>query len=80
MAQKTKGTKLKQSSASLSYSTEQGGEDKCWRCDGPRWKNDCPNPPQANICNANPNQPCYYKVYGHDENHCFTLHLELKQG
>ncbi len=81
VAQKTKGTKLKQNSASLSYSIEQGREDKCWRYDGLHRKNDFPNPPQANICNVNPNRPCsYYKVYGHDENHYFTLHLELRQG
>jgi hypothetical protein len=53
VAQKTKGTKLKQNSASLSYSIEQGREDKCWRYDGLHQKNDFPNPLQANICNVN---------------------------
>ncbi len=37
--------------------------------------------PQATTTNPNPNQPCFHwKVYGHDTNHCFTLHLELWQG
>ncbi len=37
-----------------------------------------PPPP---IRNPNPNQPCSHcEVYGHDENHYFTLHLELLQG
>jgi hypothetical protein len=37
--------------------------------------------PQATTTNLNPSQPCFHcKVYGHDTNHYFSLHLELWQG
>jgi len=42
---KAKKAKPDSSGGSTSYSMEQGGEDKCWRCGGPRKKNNCPNPP-----------------------------------
>jgi hypothetical protein len=63
---------------SSSYSTKQGKE-KCWRYGGLHWKKDCPNPIQTTT--SNPSQSSsHYKVYGHDVNHYFTLHLELWQG
>ncbi len=39
----------------------------------------CPNPIQT--ATSNLSQPSsHFKVYGHDMNHYFTLHLELRQG
>jgi len=51
---KAKGAKLDSGSGSTYYSTEQGGENKCWRCDGLHKKKDCPNPPHATTLNLNP--------------------------
>jgi hypothetical protein len=78
---KAKDAKPYSGGDSTSYLVEQGQEDKCWRCGGPHKKKDCPNPPQAITSNLNPSQPCsHYHVYGHDVDHCFTLHLKLQQG
>jgi hypothetical protein len=78
---KAKGAKPDSSGGSTSYSIKQGGEDKCWKCGGFHKKKDCSNPPQATTSNPNPNQPCSHcYAYGHDADHCFTLHLELRQG
>ncbi len=78
---KAKGAKPNSGGGSTSYSTKQGGEDKCWRCGEFHKKKDYPNPPQATIFNLNPNQPCSHcYAYGHDVDHCFTLHLKLWQG
>ncbi len=51
---KAKGAKPNWNGHSTSYSMEQSGEDKCWRCGGPH-KKDGPNPPQATTSNPNPN-------------------------
>ncbi len=78
---KAKGAKPGSGGGSTSYSIEQGGEDKCWRCGGFHKKKDCPNPPQATTSNPNPNQPCSHcYAYGHDADHCFTLHPKLRKG
>jgi hypothetical protein len=52
---KTKGGKLNSNSGSTSYLVEQGGEDKCWRCDWPHKKKHCPKSPHATILNFSPN-------------------------
>jgi hypothetical protein len=67
---KAKGAKLCSSSGSTSYSIEQGGEDKCWKCGRFHKKTNCPNPLQTIIFNLNTNQPCWHcHVYGHDVSH-----------
>jgi hypothetical protein len=77
---KAKGAKPYLGGGSTSYLVEQGGENKCWRCGGPN-KKDYLTPPQATTSNLNPSHPCsHYHAYGHDDDHCFTLHLELWQG
>jgi hypothetical protein len=54
MSQKTKGAKLEQYGFT-SYSIEQGGKDKCWKCGGPHWKKYFLNPSSVTITNPNPN-------------------------
>jgi len=80
-SQKGKGPKQESDGGSSSYSTEQRGENKCWRCGGSHWKKDCLNPPQPTTPNPNPSQPCSHcKAYGHDANHYLMFHLKLRQG
>jgi hypothetical protein len=78
--QEAKGPKHGSRGGFSSYSTKHGVEERCWKCGGPHHKRDCPNPLWCTTSNPNPNQPCaHYKVYGHDMDHYFTLHLELQQ-
>ncbi len=49
------GAKLHSNGGSTSYSAEQSGENKWWKCGGPHKKKDCLNPTQATTFNPNPN-------------------------
>ncbi len=75
---KAKGAKLNLSGGSTSYSIQQSGKNKCWKCGGPHKKKNCPNPLQTITFNLNPTQPCCHcHVYGHDASHFTQNYIKV---